>query len=67
MKKVITIDGMHCEHCAAKVENALSSLEGVKKVKVKLEKGLAKLDGDVSDEAIKAAVSEAGFTVTGIE
>jgi len=67
MKKEIKIDGMHCEHCAAKVENALSSLDGVKKVKVKLEKGLAKLDGDVSDEAIKAAVSEAGFSVTGIE
>ncbi len=67
MKKEIKIDGMHCEHCAAKVENALSSLDGVKKVKVKLEKGLAKLDGDVSDEAIKAAVSEAGFSVTEIE
>ena len=67
MKKEIKIDGMHCEHCVAKVENALSSLDGVKKVKVKLEKGLAKLDGDVSDEAIRAAVSDAGFTVTGIE
>ena len=67
MKKEIKIDGMHCEHCATKVESALSSLDGVKKVKVKLEKGLAKLDGDVSDEAIRAAVSGAGFTVTGIE
>lgn len=67
MKKEIKIDGMHCEHCAAAVEKALSSLDGVKKVKVKLEKGLAKLDGEVSDEAVKAAVAEAGFTVTGIE
>lgn len=67
MKKEIKIDGMHCEHCAAKVEKALASLDGVKKVKVKLEKGLAKLDGDVSDDAIRTAVSEAGFTVTGIE
>ena len=67
MKKEIKIDGMHCEHCAAKVESALTSLDGVKKVKVKLEKGIAKLDGDVTDEAVKTAVSEAGFTVTGIE
>ena len=67
MKKEIKIDGMHCEHCAASVEKALSSLEGVKKVKVKLAKGIAKLDGEVSDEAIKTAVTEAGFTVTGIE
>ncbi len=67
MKKEIKIDGMHCEHCAASVEKALSSLEGVKKVKVKLQKGVAKLDGEVSDEAIRSAVAEAGFTVTGIE
>ncbi|HAQ63992.1 MAG TPA: mercury transporter [Ruminococcaceae bacterium] len=67
MKKEIKIDGMHCEHCAASVEKALSSLEGVKKVKVKLQKGIAKLDGEVSDEAIRSAVAEAGFTVTGIE
>lgn len=68
MKKEIKIDGMHCEHCAAAVEKALSSLDGVKKVKVKLEKGIAKLDGEgVSDEAVRAAVAEAGFTVTGIK
>ena len=67
MKKEIKIDGMHCEHCAASVEKALSSLEGVKKVKVKLAKGIAKLDGEVSDEAIRTAVTEAGFSVTGIE
>ena len=67
MKKEIKIDGMHCEHCAASVEKALSSLEGVKKVRVKLQKGIAKLDGEVSDEAIRSAVAEAGFTVTGIE
>ena len=67
MKKEIKIDGMHCEHCAAKVEAALSALDGVKKVKVKLAKGIAKLDGEVSDEAIRSAVAEAGFTVTGIE
>ena len=68
MKKEITIDGMHCEHCAAKVENALSSLEGVEKVKVKLAKGLAKINCEnVSDDAIKEAVSAVGFTVTGIE
>ena len=66
MKKEILIEGMHCEHCAAKVEKALGSLDGVKKVKVKLEKGLAKLDGEASDEAIRAAVSEAGFSVTQI-
>ncbi len=35
-KKVIYVEGMHCEHCAKKVENALKTLEGVLKVKVNL-------------------------------
>ena len=33
-KKIISIEGMHCEHCAKKVKTVLSSIEGVNKVKV---------------------------------
>lgn len=37
-KKIIIVDGMHCKHCAATVENALKELKGVEKVKVHLAK-----------------------------
>ena len=37
-KKIISIDGMHCEHCAKKVETTFKSIEGVTKVKVNLSK-----------------------------
>lgn len=68
MKKVIGIDGMHCAHCQAAAGKALESLDGVRKVKVNLEKKEAVIsyDGDVKDEDIKKVISDAGYTVTGI-
>lgn len=67
MKKVLVIDGMSCAHCAGHVEEALNALEGVH-AKVQLKKNLAQvtLKADVSDEALKNAVAEAGYTVVEI-
>ncbi len=69
VKKIITIEGMHCNHCACAVEKAVAELEGVKDAKVNLDKKVcvAKLSGEVSDEAIKNAVTEAGFEFVGVE
>lgn len=64
MKKIITIDGMSCEHCAGAVKNAIEALENVKSAKVDLKKKTAtvKLKNDVADDVLSAAVTEAGFT-----
>ena len=58
MKKVIHIEGMHCQHCAASVTKELEALDGVKDVKVNLSKKQAQvqLDKEVADEAMKEAV-----------
>ncbi len=69
IKKIITVEGMHCNHCASSVEKAVSALEGVKVAKVNLDKKIctAKLSGDVTDDAILSAVKEAGFEVVCVE
>ena len=66
MKKTVTIEGMMCAHCVAHVEKALTALPGVKAT-VDLTSGTAVVEGDVTDEAIRAAVTEAGYTVKGIQ
>ena len=68
-KKIITVEGMHCNHCASSVEKTVAELDGVKEAKVNLDKKtcIAKLSGEVSDEAIVSAVKDAGFEVIGIE
>lgn len=37
MQTVLKVDGMSCSHCVAAVTNALTALNGVEKVEVRLE------------------------------
>lgn len=69
MKKVIRIDGMNCGHCQAKVEGALSSLNGVSKAKVDLKKKIATvtLEGDIIDDVLLKTVNDAGFKAISVE
>ena len=62
-KTVLKVEGMMCEHCAARVEKALSAVAGVKKVKVDLAAKTATVTGNAGIEALKAAVTEAGYEV----
>ena len=66
MKKTLTIEGMMCAHCVAHVEKALNALDGVDSVTVDLAGKTAVVTGDVSDEALKKAVADAGYQVTDI-
>ncbi|OTN77246.1 hypothetical protein A5886_002343 [Enterococcus sp. 8G7_MSG3316] len=65
MKKIMTISGMNCAHCAAKVEKALTEVPGVKKAKVDLKKAKSKVKYDetqVTEDMLLKAVSDAGYT-----
>lgn len=68
MKKIISIEGMSCGHCTGSVEKALKALPGVGAVSVDLAAGAATVntEGNVSDEALKKAVTDLDFKVTGI-
>ncbi|MBQ4133598.1 MAG: heavy-metal-associated domain-containing protein [Desulfovibrionaceae bacterium] len=69
MNKILKIEGMSCENCAAAVEKALLSLPGVAEVKVDLAAGNAAvmLQDLVGDKALMLVVEEAGFEVVGVE
>nr|WP_122012895.1 heavy metal translocating P-type ATPase [Maliibacterium massiliense] len=66
MTKTVIIDGMMCAHCAGRVEQALGALEGIT-AKVDLEAKCATVTGDASDEALRKAVTDAGYTVVEIK
>jgi copper ion binding protein len=63
-KTLLKVEGMNCQHCVAAVSDALSAIPGVEKVKVDLKKGEAKVKhaAEVGIEALKDAVTAAGFT-----
>ncbi len=64
----LTIDGMSCQHCVARVEKALQGVEGVESVKVDLASGKAVVTGkDLSAAALAKAVTAAGYSVSAID
>ena len=63
MTKTLNVTGMMCQHCVAHVRKALEGVEGVSSVDVDLEAGTATVEAtdSVSDEALVAAVVDAGY------
>lgn len=68
IKKIVTIEGMMCEHCKSKVEKALLGLEDVVKVKISLKDKTATIYSRVgiSDSEIKDVISNLGYKVINI-
>ena len=65
MKRTLKIEGMMCQHCVAHVTKALQGVAGVTAVEVNLKKKTAvvELGEEVQNEALTAAVTEAGYEV----
>ena len=67
MRKLLKIEGMSCGHCVMHVQSALEDVPGVKSAKVDLLERSAMVEGDnLNDQALRAAVSEAGYSVSSI-
>ncbi|MFP5021654.1 heavy-metal-associated domain-containing protein [Pseudonocardia phyllosphaerae] len=58
-----TVTGMTCQHCVASVTEEVSEIDGVTAVDVDLPTGAVTVTSDapLSDDAVKAAVEEAGY------
>ncbi|MBQ8231545.1 MAG: heavy-metal-associated domain-containing protein [Lachnospiraceae bacterium] len=66
-RKLIQMEGLHCENCKNSVEKAINSIEGAAaKVNLKEQTAEVVLEKDVADEVLRAAVEKAGFQVTRI-
>ena len=68
MTKVISIEGMMCNHCTGTVQKALEAVEGVKAVTMSLEQKNAavELASDVADDVLTKAVTDAGYEVKAV-
>lgn len=63
--KVVKITGMSCRHCVEAVKKALSEIDGVKNIKVSLERGEASFDEEkpVDMEMVRKQIEQAGYKV----
>ena len=68
--KIIVIEGMSCGHCVNWVTESLKKVDGVQNAEVSLGEKNAVVDFDESlatEDALKAAVASAGYTVTSVK
>ena len=65
--KIVQIEGMRCDHCHRRVQNALNSIEGVN-AKVNGDKGQAvvKMGREIDDTELENAVNSLGYKVVKI-
>ncbi len=62
MKKIVEINGMHCQKCSGRVEKALNDIDGIKaKVNLAKNNAVISFEKEVADDVIRNAITELGF------
>jgi copper chaperone CopZ len=58
------VTGMSCSHCERAITDEVSKIDGVENLHVSAQTGLLSIEADtgIDDEAVLAAVDEAGYT-----
>lgn len=59
------VEGMSCQHCVGAVTRAIHERDAAAQVQVDLAAGRVAVESSQPAEALKAAIDEAGYTVTG--
>jgi copper chaperone len=64
--RTFDVPGISCGPCKAAIEGALDGLGGVKSATVDIDAKTVSVEGSASDEAITAAIDEAGYEVASV-
>ena len=69
MTKTINVKGIMCGHCEMRVKKALEALPFIESAEVSHETGkaVAAVNGDFNEEAMKAAITNAGYEFVSVE
>ena len=68
-RKIISIEGMTCEHCSQKIKDTLENLIDVSKAKVNLNKKsvIVTYENTLDEILLQDTIEKLGYTVTGIK
>ncbi len=61
--RTYSVPDISCGHCKSAIESEVGALDDVATVLVNVEARTVTVDGEASDEAIHAAIDEAGYEV----
>jgi copper ion binding protein len=64
--RTFNVEGMSCDHCVHAITGEVTKVDGVSGVDVDLSaKTVTVSGGEFGDDAVRAAIDEAGYTVVG--
>ncbi|MCU0270161.1 MAG: cation transporter [Acidimicrobiales bacterium] len=64
--RVYSVPGISCGHCKAAIEGEVSGVDGVAAVEVDVDARTVRVEGDAGDDAVRAAIDEAGYEVASV-
>ena len=65
METIIKVNGMMCPHCKARVESVCKAVEGAADAVADLQLKQVTVTGNASVDALKKAITDAGYEVVG--
>jgi copper chaperone len=63
--RLYSVPAISCEHCKNSIEGEVGRLSDVAQVEVDIAARTVRVAGEATDEAIRKAISEAGYEVEG--
>ena len=63
MERTYSVPGISCDHCKRAIEGEVGAVAGVDTVDVDVESRTVRVVGDAPDDAVLAAIDEAGYEV----
>ncbi|HSL58060.1 MAG TPA: heavy-metal-associated domain-containing protein [Acidimicrobiales bacterium] len=64
--RTYSVPGISCDHCKNAIESELAGVDGVDRAVVDVMGRTVLVEGEVSDDAVRAAIDDAGYEVAGV-
>jgi copper chaperone len=61
--RTYSVPAISCGHCKSAIESEVATVAGVDEVEVDVEARSVRVEGEATDDAIRAAIVEAGYDV----
>jgi copper chaperone len=67
MTRIYRVPGISCDHCRRAIEGEVTKVAGVDHVEVDVTQRVVTVRGDAADDAVRAAIDEAGYDVAAMQ
>jgi len=64
--RTYSVPGISCGHCKNAIEGELATLDGVESALVDIDAKTVVVVGEITEDAVRAAVDEAGYEVASV-